>query len=65
MASVTYNVAKTAIGNGSIDLDTDDLRIALVMTNTTVDTENATIDNVSAFDVWVWRLGALFGHFFL
>jgi hypothetical protein len=49
MASVTYNVAKTAIGNGSIDLDTDDLRIALVMTNTTVDTENATIDNVSDF----------------
>lgn len=40
MASHVFNAAKTRFWNGGIDLDTDDIRVALLMTNTTADTEN-------------------------
>ena len=40
MANFIYNEAKRAILAGEIDFATDDLRIALVMTNTTADTED-------------------------
>ncbi len=40
MASVFYNEAKGALIDGTIDLDTDDIRVALLMTNTTGDTQN-------------------------
>jgi len=40
MASHFFNKAKQLILNGTIDLDTDDIRVALCMTNTTADTEN-------------------------
>jgi hypothetical protein len=40
MASQVFNAAKTRFANGGIDWDTDDIRVALVMTNTTVDTDN-------------------------
>ena len=39
MASLVYNGYKAGVMNGSIDTDTDDVRVALVMTNTTCDTE--------------------------
>lgn len=40
MASQVYNEAKRAILAGEIDLNLDDIRVALVMTSTTIDTEN-------------------------
>ncbi len=40
MASFVYNEAKRALAAGEIDLDTDDIRVALVMSNTTADTED-------------------------
>lgn len=40
MASHFYNKAKQLLANGGIDLDTDDIRVALCMTNTTADTDN-------------------------
>lgn len=40
MASHMFNKAKQLIASGGIDLDTDDIRVALCMTNTTADTEN-------------------------
>jgi hypothetical protein len=40
MASVLYNSAKANIMNGTIDLNTHDIRARLVMLNTTCDTEN-------------------------
>jgi len=40
MASVVYNAFKQAVAQANIDLDADDIRVALVMSNTTVDTEN-------------------------
>ena len=40
MASVVYNSFKQSIANGSIDLSTDDIRVALCMTSTTCDTDN-------------------------
>lgn len=42
MASVVYNEFKRASAAGEIDLDTggNDIRVALLMTNTTADTEN-------------------------
>lgn len=47
-----YNEAKKLIGSGDIDLTADDLRILLVMTNTTADTEkNAdVIDDFTTLD---------------
>jgi hypothetical protein len=39
MASFWYTYAKSKIMSGDIDLDTDSIRAALVMTNTTCDTE--------------------------
>lgn len=40
MASQVFNIAKTKLFNGTLDLDTDTIKARLVMTNTTVDTEN-------------------------
>ena len=51
MASVVYNEFKRASAAGEIDLDTggDDIRIQLLMTNTTADTENDGIVNIYDF----------------
>ena len=49
MASVVYNQFKQYIANGTIDLDTDNIWAALVMTNTTVDTENDGIEHIGDF----------------
>jgi hypothetical protein len=40
MASRVYNAALKAIVDGTIDLNTSDIRAALLMTNTTADTDN-------------------------
>lgn len=40
MASLVQNNAKRAIAAGEIDLNADDIRCALLMTNTTADTQN-------------------------
>lgn len=40
MADFVYNEAKRAFASGEINLTSDDIRIALVMTNTTADTED-------------------------
>lgn len=39
MASLVYNKAKGNLMSGDIDLNTHDIRVALLMTNTTADTE--------------------------
>lgn len=49
MASVVYNQFKKYSADGTIDLDTDNVYAALVMTNTTVDTENDGIEHVDDF----------------
>ena len=49
MASKVPNSAKTLLLNGGLDLDTDDIRARLVMTNTTCDTEVDAIDNLSDY----------------
>ena len=51
MASVVYNEFKRASAAGEVDLDTggDDIRVALLMTNTTADTENDAIVTVANF----------------
>jgi len=49
MASIVYNEFKRASAAGEIDLNADDIRARLCMTNTTCDTENDTITNVSEF----------------
>jgi len=49
MASVIYNEFKRASAAGEIDLNADDIRVALVMSNTTCDTENAGITVLSDF----------------
>lgn len=41
MANFWYDEATRLAANGDLDLDTDDLRVLLVMTNTTADTERA------------------------
>ena len=46
MASVVYNQFKKYSADGTIDLDTDNVWAALVMTNTTADTENDGIEHV-------------------
>lgn len=47
MASAIYNNALKGLMDGSLDLDTDDIRAKLLMTNTTADTEIDAISNVS------------------
>lgn len=49
MASVIYNEFKRASAAGEIDLNADDIRAALLMTNTTADTENAGIAVIADF----------------
>ena len=49
MASLVYNEAFRAIMAGEIDLNADDIRAALVMTNTTADTETDAIAFVGDF----------------
>ncbi len=51
--SLVYNEFKRANAAGEIDLDADDIRVALLMTNTTVDAENdgtATLSNYTDLD---------------
>ena len=40
MADMVYNYAKAKLLSGDIDLDADDIRVLLVMTNSTCDTED-------------------------
>ncbi len=47
MASNIFNSALNGILNSTIDLDSDDIRARLCMTNTTCDTEKDGIDNIS------------------
>jgi len=50
MASLVYNEFKRASASGEIDLaGGDDIRARLLMTNTTCDTENTAIVNISDF----------------
>ena len=49
MASKIPNSALANKQNGTIDLDTGDIRARLVMTNTTCDTEIDAIDNLSDY----------------
>lgn len=49
MASQVYNEFKRASAAGEIDLNADDIRVALLMTTTTADTENSGITTVSGF----------------
>ena len=54
MASMIPNSAKANLINGTIDLNTDDIRARLCMTNTTCDTEVdaiAKVSNYSTIDV--------------
>lgn len=47
MASVVYNIAKSRMMSGDMDLNTDDMRLFLLMTNTTFDTE-IDVDNTGS-----------------
>tara|TARA_R110000824_G_scaffold225667_1_gene413348 strand:+ start:15834 stop:16295 length:462 start_codon:yes stop_codon:yes gene_type:complete len=49
MASVVYNKFKQSSADGVIDLGDDDIYAALVMLNTTCDTENDGMENVDDF----------------
>jgi len=49
MASAVPNSAKLRLMNGGLDLDTDDIRARLVMTNTTCDTEVDAINTLSNY----------------
>jgi len=49
MASAIPNSAKANLINGTIDLNTDDIRARLCMTDTTCDTEVDAIDNLSDY----------------
>jgi len=49
MATKVYNEAVRAIMAGEIDLNADDIRIQLLMTNTTADTENDAVVTISNF----------------
>lgn len=46
MASNIYNAAMASLIDGTIDLNTDDIRAKLLMTNTTADTDKDAIANV-------------------
>ncbi len=48
MANFVYNEAKRAILRGEIDLQADDIRVLLVMSNTTADTEDD-VNTISGF----------------
>ena len=48
MASFIYTHAKAEILKGNIDFDADDIRVLLVMNNTTADTEKD-VDDIDAF----------------
>lgn len=48
MAETTYNVAKTQLMNGSLDLDTDDIRALLLTGAVTIDADHATVAAVLA-----------------
>jgi len=47
MASLVFNIAKSGLMDGTIDLNSHDIRCALLMTNTTADTDTD-VDTVSA-----------------
>jgi len=49
MASFVYNEFKRAIAAGEIDLDADTISVRLVMSTTTVDTENDGVATLSDF----------------
>lgn len=49
MASFLYNEFKRASAAGELDLNAHDIRVLLVMTNTTVDTQNDGINFVNGF----------------
>ena len=49
MAHKVYPAAIKAMLNGGVDLDTHDIRVALLMTNTTADTDTDAIDQISDF----------------
>lgn len=49
MASAVPNSAKVRLLNGGIDLDTDDIRARLCMTNTTCDTEVDAINDLADY----------------
>lgn len=49
MASAVPNSALVRLLNGGLDLNTDDIRARLVMTNTTCDTEIDAINNLSNY----------------
>jgi len=49
MASIMPNSAKANLMNGGIDLNTDDIRVRLCMTNTTCDTEIDAINNLEDY----------------
>lgn len=49
MASKIYNNVLKWLMDGTVDLDTDDIRARLVMTNTTCDTEIDAISNIDDF----------------
>lgn len=50
MANFVYTFAKAALLNGDIDFAADDIRVCLVMSDTTCDTEKD-VDNLDAFSV--------------
>lgn len=49
MANLMYNSAKGGFADGTLDWDTHDIRVALLMTNTTADTENDAMVNLDDF----------------
>lgn len=49
MASAVPNSAKLRLMNGGLDLDTNDIRARLVMTNTTCDTEVDAINDLADY----------------
>lgn len=49
MASFIYNELKKLALNGGLDLDGQDIRVMLLMTNTTADTQNDGIDTINDF----------------
>lgn len=51
MAATIYNEAKKRIANGGIDLDTSDLRVALVKDTYVVDPDQGALDDGTANDV--------------
>lgn len=48
MAETVYNVAKTQLLNGSLDLDNDDIRAALLVGSVTINPDHATMSAVIA-----------------